>query len=154
MEIIKNIGWVFYKSENVSLDPQKTGKWMYFFDGNAKISYISKLCSDAVKQGIVGEAKHTNPNTFGINPHGTPNSGVCCFYLNYDDIAGHKRILTYFLENNMIRKTKTGKLYDISFKLDSQTIQGEYGSDFKGVLKLSNFIDLNTGEWIYMQEEI
>lgn len=154
LKIGKNMFWVFYISDNVSLEPEKTGKWMYFFNGDADIDYISKLCSDAVEQGIVDKAKHTNPDTLGLNPHGTSDSGVCCFYLNYDDIEGHKRILTYFLENQMIKRTKAGKLYNISFKLDNQTKQGEYGSDFTGVLKLADFVDLNTGEWIYTKEKV
>ena len=45
-------------------------------------------------------------------------------------------------------KTKTGRLYNISFKFDDQTRAGEYGADFKGAIKLAQFIDLNTGEWI------
>ena len=49
---------------------------------------------------------------------------------------------------NLIRKTKTGKYYNISFKLDRQTEAGEYGDDYKGTIKLSDFIDLTTGEWL------
>ena len=30
------------------------------------------------------------------------------------------------LENGLIRKTKTGKLYNISFKYDSETYAGKY----------------------------
>ena len=48
----------------------------------------------------------------------------------------------------MIRKTKTGKLYNISFKLDNQTRAMEYGDKFKGKITLSDFINLETGEWI------
>ena len=39
------------------------------------------------------------------------------------------------------------KLYDISFKLDNQTMAGKYGSDFTASLKLSQLLDLNTGKW-------
>lgn len=52
------------------------------------------------------------------------------------------------LENNLIRRTKTGRLYNISFKFDDQTLAGEYGSDFEGKIKLEQFVDLNTGEFI------
>lgn len=30
------------------------------------------------------------------------------------------------LENGLIRKTKTGKLYNISFKFDTETYAGKY----------------------------
>ena len=48
----------------------------------------------------------------------------------------------------MIQRTKKGKLYNISFKLDNQTRSGEYGEAFKSSIKLSNFINLDTEEWI------
>ena len=54
----------------------------------------------------------------------------------------------------LIKRTKTGRLYDISFKFDSQTRAGEYGADFEGKIKLSQFIDLYTLKWIYSEESI
>lgn len=86
---------------------------------------------------VVGEAKHSNAP-----------QGVACFYLNYDDMAAHQRTLTFFLENNLIRTTKAGRLYNLLFKLDSQTQSGEYGSDYRPSLRLSTFLDLDTGLWI------
>lgn len=148
MIVKENIAWVFYISENASFDYDKVGKWMYFFKSSDDIEHINELCSNAVEQDIIAEAKHTNPDSFGLNPHGSADSGVCCFYLNCDDIERHKKILTYFLENNMIQRTKKGKLYNISFKLDNQTRAGEYGKAFKSSIKLSNFINLDTEEWI------
>lgn len=46
-------------------------------------------------------------------------NGACCLYLNGNDREGHKRMLHYKLDNGPIRKTKSGKLYNISFKYDS-----------------------------------
>lgn len=65
-----------------------------------------------------------------------------------DDLEGHKRVIKYFIENSLLRKTKTGKLYNISFKLDEQTREGEYGTEFHSEIKLEQFVDLNTGEFI------
>ena len=48
----------------------------------------------------------------------------------------------------MIRRTKSGKLFNISFKLDDQTRAGAYGDDFKAELKLESLMDLKTGEWL------
>lgn len=98
--------------------------------------YVSTLCSKAVKTGIVAEAKHTDDET-----------GVSCFYLNGDDNDGHKKVIQYFLENNMIQKTKSGKLYNISFKYDNQTRAGIYGTNFSTEIKLENFLNLSNGEW-------
>lgn len=53
------------------------------------------------------------------------------------------------LDNRPIRKTKSGKLYKISFKYDSQTHAGKYkGSGFAGEIKLADFVDLETGEFV------
>ena len=148
MEIEENIAWIMYIGDSSKFIDNKVGKWMYFFKTSDDIERIKKLCSDAVKQGIVKLSKHTNPDSFGLNPHGTSVTGVCCFYLNCDDIEGHKKILSYFIKNNMIGRTKTGRLCNISFKLDDQTRAGQYGNDFIAKITLDKFINLDTEEWI------
>lgn len=134
MKILNTPFWVFYVDENANFDDNKVGKWMYFFSDKG---FAAKMCSEAVRRNAVSESKHSNAD-----------DGVCCFYLNYDDKELHKRILTFFIENSLIRKTKTGRLYNISFKLDNQTNAGEYGKEYSSDIKLSNFIDLNTGKWL------
>lgn len=103
---VSNAYWVYYvnEAEAKKFDDSKVGKWMYFFKDN---DFAAKICEKAVADGVVAEAKHSN----------APD-GVCCFYLHFDDKEAHKRCITYFLENGLIRKTKAGKLYNISFKLD------------------------------------
>lgn len=133
MRISENIAWIFYIGDISTLDKNKIGKWMYFFNNK---QFVSQLCYDAVEKGIVVESKHSNAET-----------GVACFYINCDDIKSHKKVITYFIENNLINKTKAGSYYNISFKLDSQTRNGEYGKDFHAKIRLADFIDLNTGEW-------
>jgi len=76
------------------------------------------------------------------------SEGVICFYLNSDDIENHKRVIQFMKNNGLIQKTKSGKLYNISFKLDSQTRVGNYGSGFEGKIKLDQFLNLYTGEFI------
>lgn len=128
-------GWVVYLSgREFELEKHKCGKWMHFF--NSK-DFAERVCEEAVSKKICAEAKHTDAPT-----------GVCCFYLNCDDVEAHKKVIKYFIDNSLIRKTKTGKLYNIAFKLDDQTRAGEYGSDFKAEIKLDKFVDLNTGKFI------
>lgn len=134
MRIVRQLGWVFYVADNIEFDNHKVGKWMYFFKDE---KFAEKICKNAVVNNIVKEAKHTD------GPE-----GVACFYLHYDDNEAHKRVIQYFLENELIRKTKAGKLYNISYKLDDQTRAGEYGADFNSEIKLEKFVDLTTGEWI------
>ena len=134
MEIVEVAGWVYYLGENAHIPSEKCGKWMYFFNGRG---LIAKICEEAVKRNVVGQVKHTDEET-----------GVACFYVNCDDMEAHKRVISYFLDVGLIRKTKAGKYYNISFKLDKQTQAREYGEDFHAEIKLSDFIDLYTGEWI------
>lgn len=136
MIVIKKQNWVYYlnRDETNKFDSKKVGKWMYFFND---VAFAEKMCSMAVNNNIVAEAKHSNST-----------EGVCCFYLHYDDINVHKKVISFFLDNGLIKRTKTGRLYDMSFKLDEQTRAGQYGSEFKSNIKLSNFVNLESGDFI------
>lgn len=134
METIHSMGWIFYVNDKPIFDSNKVGKWMYFFDDK---NFVAEICKKAVNNHIVEEAKHSDDT-----------AGVACFYLNCDDLDAHKRVIAYFLENNLIKKTKKGRLYNISFKFDKQTKAREYGENFHSNIKLENFINLDTGEWI------
>lgn len=136
MKILNAGGWVFYVADDAKteLASDKVGKWMYFFDSK---ELVSEICKKAVELGVVKESKHNDVN-----------NGVSCFYLNGDDIATHKKVIQYFLDNNLIRKTKKGRYYNMAFKYDNQTQAGEYGDDFQAEIKLEQFIDLDTGKWI------
>lgn len=68
--------------------------------------------------------------------------------MNGDDIENHERVIQFMMDNDLSRKTKTGKYYNNSFKFYDQTRAGEYGADFEGKIKLDEFIDLKTGRWI------
>lgn len=142
MDIINRRGWVFYVNGKPKFDFNKVGKWMYFFE-EKDIEFVAQICEKAVEENIVMEAKHTADEI--LKYRGT---GVACFYIHYDDIDAHKRVLSYFLKNSLIRKTKKGRLYDISFKTDKQTLNGQYGNDFSSEIKLSKFIDLDSGKWL------
>ncbi len=63
-----------------------------------------------------------------------------------------KRTIQFFLDYDLIRRNKAGKLYNISFKFDDQTRAGEYGELFQSDIKLERFLDLLTGEWkVYLK---
>ena len=75
------------------------------------------------------------------------DTGVICFYLNGDDIVNHFRVIKFMLDHDLIRS-----YYNNSFKFDDQTRAGEYGADFEGKIKLSEFINLDTGEFIRKED--
>lgn len=134
-------GWYWYSTDKAeSLEEHRCGKWMYFFSDQ---KFAMKMCEKAIAENACYECKCTDMKKMGVQ------TGVICFYLNGDDIENHHRIIQFMIDNGLIQKTKAGRLYNISFKYDDQTRDGEYGADFQGAIKLSQFIDLNTGEWIY-----
>ena len=138
--MFKMNGWCWYFSgEEGKLNSEKCGKWMFFFQDQRK---AMDICEKAIKEKVCYECKCTDMDVQQVS------TGVVCFYLNGDDVENHKRVICFLIDNNLIRKTKTGKYYNISFKFDEQTCAGEYGADFEGKIKLENFIDLKTGEWI------
>lgn len=143
MQIFDSGFWIFYIQGKPKFDSHKIGKWTYFFE-DEDYDRVSELCRKAVEEGVVLEAKHNNIN----NNKGMYDKSVSCFYLECDDIEGHKKVIRFFLDNDMIAKTKTGKLYNISFKLDRQTLAGEYGENYNGTIKLEQFLNLQTGEWL------
>ena len=57
MRIVRQSGWVHYVGDGSIFDPEKVGKWMYFFGDK---EYVAKICKDAVKNNIVAESKHSD----------------------------------------------------------------------------------------------
>lgn len=138
--MIREFGWFWFLSgEEKKLNRKKCGKWMHFF---TEQDLAIDICQKAIEENVCYECKCTDMEFAG------DTRGVICFYLNGDDIENHKRVIQFMIDNNLIRKTKAGKYYNISFKFDIQTRAGSYGSDFEGILKLEQFIDLKTGNFI------
>lgn len=146
MEKIRLGGWVHYLSvkeleriyKNESTD--NSGKWMYFFND---ITVAQGISEKLANKGIVDYFKYTDMDTT------RKTSGVICIYCDKDDINTHRKIIQFMLENNMIEKLDSGKYKNLSFKLNTQTLNKEYGDKFNGQIKLSEFIDMKTGEWIF-----
>ena len=138
MKIEQKGQWVLYSSKQVSV-PDTSGKWMYFFDDQ---SIAEKLCKQAIDENIVDICKHTD-----LTASGTPE-GVICFYADGSNKGEVSRIVRWMVTNNLVRRTKAGKLYNISFKFDDQTRAGEYGAGYEGQIKLADIMDLTTGEFL------
>ena len=133
-------GWCWYRAEEAKLlEEHKCGKWMHFFKDQ---KFAMRMCEKAIAENVCYACKCTDMELTGAQ------TGVICFYLNGDDIENHHRVIQFMMDNKLIQKTKTGRLYNISFKFDDQTRAGEYGAGFEGEIKLAQFVDLNTGEWI------
>lgn len=141
MKIHQRAGWINYVGNVDQFKFDDMGKWMYFFKPE-QLDFVSEKCAYVVEKGLIAEAKHTDKVVLNIK-----KSGVACFYIDFDDKEAHKKLLNYFLANDMIPKTKVGIYNNIPFKLDSQTLAKEYGKNFTPKLSLEDFLDLSTGQW-------
>lgn len=140
MKLLKEGPWFYFIEEANLTNAKNVGKWMLFFDFENQYDLYEHHCESVVSKGIVSESKIS---TFPKNG----KSGVAIFYLDIDDLNTHKKIISYFLDNNMIPKTKNGRLHNLGFKLDRQTRSGEYGPDFEAELKMEDIVDLKTSEF-------
>lgn len=133
-------GWYWFRNNDDlnNIDDEKAGKWMYFFKDQ---NHAIEICNKAINENICSECKCSDLKKRNSK------TGTLCFYLNADDIEAHKRVIKFMIENNLIQKTKKGNYFNISFKLNEQTENGEYGKNFEGKIKLNDFIDLKTGNW-------
>lgn len=113
-----------------ALDESRCGKWMFYFND---IEFAEEVCRKAALGMVVAECKHSSFESVIEN-----GRGVACFYLNLDDVEAHRRVVASMLEHGLVRKTKSGKLYNIGFKLDDQARAGEYGAGFKARITLSD----------------
>src|SRR5699024_5176376 len=100
MQIKSNDYWVWYTEDNKKSNNDNIGKWMYFF---SDYQFVSEICKKAIANKVVEICKHTS----------NEETGVACFYLNRDDNKGHRRVIKFFLDNNLIKRTKSGKLTNI-----------------------------------------
>lgn len=139
MKITQSDKWVYYTSESYHGFDRHFGKWMFYFDNTV---FAEQVCRIAVADGITVRAKHANLE-----------SGIGGFYANADDYQAHMRILRFMLANDLVRKTTSGKYFDISFKYEDVD-----GCDAEGriKIKLSDFFDLSDGspKPIYVQDKI
>ncbi|SFT51206.1 Helix-turn-helix [Lachnospiraceae bacterium XBD2001] len=138
MEIIENQAWRYYLSDDQSelRGSVFVGKWMLF---PSNIQSAEEMCRYAIENSIVVQAKHS------LEPRN--GSYLCCFYMNIYDYDRHEGFIKAFLGKNYIPRTQSGRYYNIAYKLDAETYMGMYGNNYKGLMHLVDFIDLDTGQW-------
>ena len=88
--------------------------------------------------------KHTNPGSVGMSPLAKGDTSVIVWYSS-DDKESLKALAGFLVENGLVAKTKKGRYYNIPFKYDEQTLNGEYGKNFKSAIKLHDLMNLDTG---------
>jgi hypothetical protein len=142
-------GWCYY-GINTAQNPafketDNVGKFMTFGQGELT-NEMQELILKAINQGITPLIKHTDFDTLDLNPHSRDGSWVIVWY-STDEEKALKGLAKFLIDHGLVAKTKSGRYYNISFKYDKQTRNGEYGEQFKSSISLKDLIDLNTGEF-------
>lgn len=97
MITLNSRGFIFYLSDNrPNHNTEKIGKWMYFFKNK---DFVSKICKKAIEENIVDTCKHSDAD-----------EGVACFYIEFDNLDENRKVINFFLENNLIPKNKKWKV--------------------------------------------
>lgn len=137
MYITTNENWIRYSStRDWKLSNIKDGgKWMHFYKER---SFAEEMITKALDTGVVKYAKHTKGS-----------SGMVCYYVSGTSLEAHYKVISFMLENNLIRLTNSLNYFDVNFKFNGQSWSKEYGNNFEGLLKLSDLIDLHSGKFKY-----
>ncbi|MCY8152600.1 MULTISPECIES: hypothetical protein [Bacillus subtilis group] len=145
----RDLGWCYYGIDTTQYpafkETDKIGKFMTYGKGDLS-NETQELILKAIKQGITPLIKHTNMDTLEFNPRSKNGSWVIVWY-STDEEKALKGLAKYLIENGLVQKTKSGKYYNLPFKYDEQTQNGEYGEQFNPSISLKNLMDLNTGEF-------
>ncbi|MFH0068407.1 hypothetical protein [Peribacillus sp. NPDC056705] len=142
-------GWCYY-GNNTAQNPSfketdNVGKFMTYGQGDLS-NEMQELILKAIKQGITPLIKHTDLDTLDFNPRSKDSSWVIVWYSN-DEEKALKGLAKFLIDHGLVAKTKSGRYYNISFKYDKQTRNGEYAEQFKSSISLKDLIDLNTGKF-------
>lgn len=134
--VSKDKVWTRYVAENANTAFVKSqvGKWEAAFNDRFEAGV---MCKEAVETGLVAEARHRSALR-----------GTIAFYLNSTDIERHKKVLAYFKDHGLLRRTKNGNYADLPFKLIYPADVNEFGNQAKADILLSQFMNLETGEFL------
>ena len=125
------------------LEPDVCGKWMMYFSEDEQ-AWAHDMIEGAITSGACGSAKMSN----SLNMMVYGGTGVACFYIVGTDDEQHKTLLSYMLDQGLFPHDADGRLCDEPFKFDWQTAAGQYGDSFVPEITLSDYVDLDTGEFL------
>lgn len=131
--------WWYYEGERENL-PHIDGKFMTFGEGVVPDS-MQEIILSGLHEGVTPLVKHTHPDRIAESDKST---WVIIWYSD-DSKESLQKLALFLYRNDLIQRTKAGRLYNIAFKYDEQTRTGEYGGDFKAKISLDKIMDLDTG---------
>ena len=137
-------GWCWYGT-NTFRETDNVGKFMTFVQDDIS-NEMQELILKAIKKGVTPLVKHTDPDKLAFNPYAKDGSLAIIWY-STDEEKALKGLAKFLIDHGLVAKTKSGRYYNISFKYDKQTRNGEYGEQFNSSISLKDLMDLNTGEF-------
>ena len=143
--VIRKMGGCCWYGTNTFRETDNVGKFMTFVQDDIS-NEMQELILKAIKQGVTPLVKHTDPDMLAFNSYARDGSLAIIWY-STDDENALKGLAKFLIDNGLVSKTKAGKYYNISFKYDKQTRNGEYGEQFKPSISLKDLMDLNSGEF-------
>ena len=137
IEIYDLASWTFVERDSVIQDFD--GFWQIYAPKEFTEELIQYL-ADAISDGALESCR--------VDTSYQLDTTVCLLHCNSKDRNAMKDILKYLMATNKIPKTKAGKLYNISYKFNAQSQAGLTGDKFVALIKLEDFVDLYTGEFL------
>ena len=137
IEVFDFMNWTF-----VELNPHYSE-----FDGFWQIYAPNEFTEDLI-QYLVDAIEYGALDSGRVDTSYQRESTVCLLHCNSKDRNAMKDILKYLLATNKIPKTQAGKLYNISYKFNAQSQAGLTGDRFVALIKLEDYVDLYTGEFL------
>lgn len=133
MYIDSNQNWMRYSTTGSwkLSDIKDGGKWMFYYKNR---DFATQIINQAFTQDVCKYAKHTKGS-----------SGICCFYVSGTSEVEHRKVIKFMLDHNLIRLTDDLNYFDPAFKFNGQSWSKQYGPNFEGLIKLSDFVDITTG---------
>lgn len=143
-ELVKksNVAWDYYGQ--VEGGTGVVGKFTTIGSGDIS-DELQQIILKAIEEGVTPLVKHTNLEAIEFNPQSKDGSWAIIWYSS-DDLQALKRLAKFLVDHNLVRKTKAGRLYNMGFKYDEQTANGEYGENFKPTIAFKDLLNLETGE--------
>lgn len=117
------------------------------YDGFWQI-YAQNEFTEELVQYLVDAIEHGTLDSGRVDTSYQRESTVCLLHCNSKDHEAMRTLLKYMIETNKVPKTKAGKLYNISYKFNAQSQAGLTGDKFVALIKLEDFVDLHTGEFL------
>lgn len=137
IEIYDLASWTFVERDPVI--QEFDGFWQIYAPKEFTEELIQYL-ADAISEGALESGR--------VDTSYQLDTTVCLLHCLSTDRNMMKRVLRYMIDTNKVQKTKSGRLYNISYKFIAQSQAGLTGDKFVALIKLEDFVDLHTGEFL------